>query len=80
MTPIYDIENSGKKYGGMKHKLMGSQSSHLDNWISNGNTYKTNVKKNCTDSLPLTKTHTITKMNDNISMNRTIAGPMNAGS
>jgi hypothetical protein len=45
MTPIYDIENSGKKYGGMKHKLMGSQSSHLDNWISNGNTYKTNDKE-----------------------------------
>jgi len=59
-------------------RLMGSQSPPpLDNWISNGNTYKTNGKEKlhrfaCTKK----KTHIRSqKMNDNISMNRT----MNAG-
>jgi len=43
-TMIFDVGNSGSVLGqaqtdgGIK-PLMGSQSSPLDNWISNGNTY-----------------------------------------
>jgi len=33
--------------------LMGSQPSHLENWISNGSTY---INKTCTDLLLLKKT------------------------
>ena len=42
-------------------RSMGSQTSSLDNWISNVNTY-------------INKPHTITKMKDNINMDSIIAG------
>ena len=54
--------------------LMGSHLSPLDNWISNGNAYiNKRFKKTYKDS-----PHTITKRNDNINMDSTIAGSMNA--
>jgi hypothetical protein len=59
---------------------MGSQSPHLDNWITNGNTYKTNDKEKLHRFAPTKQNTYDHKMNDNISMDRTISGPMNAGS
>ena len=59
--------------------LMGSQPSPLDNWISNGNIQmiiKTLHRFTSTQKRP----HTITKINDNMNMESTIAGLMNARS
>jgi len=61
-TTTYDVVNPvpslGKahKCGGV-YRLMGSQPSPLDNWISTSNTYyKQAIRKTCTDSLPIKKT------------------------
>jgi hypothetical protein len=73
------------------NRLMGPQTFPHDNWISNSNAYrkkerkkerkkyKQAIKKICKNSLPLKKTTCtcITKMNDNINMDSTIAGSMN---
>ena len=49
------------------------------NWISNSNTdmNKRLENKHCTASLLLKRPHTMTKMNDNISIDSTISGSMN---
>jgi hypothetical protein len=58
--------------------LMGSQSFPLDNSI--GNTYKNNEKPAQIRFHAKRPYNTITKMNDNINMESTIAGTMNARS
>jgi hypothetical protein len=49
------------------------------NWISNSNTdmNKRLENKHCTTSLLLKRPYTMTKMNDNISIDSTISGSMN---
>jgi hypothetical protein len=58
--------------------MTGYQPSPIDNWISNGNTYINNKEKKpaqiCFQSK---RPHTITKMNDNLTMDSTIARSMN---
>ena len=61
-TTRYDVRNPGLAWDRHKNitglnRLMRSQSSLLDNWISNSNTYihKTTIKTS-TDPLPLKKT------------------------
>ena len=57
--------------------------SPCDNWISNGNTYIINKlydNKNTQIHFHSNRPHTITKMNNNINMDSTIAGSMNARS
>ena len=60
--------------------LMGSQSSPLDNLISNGITYINKRYKPPQIRLHSKRPHTITKMNDNINMDSTISGSTNARS
>ena len=56
-------------------RLMGSQPSHLDNWIFNGNTYINKRLKNLHRfSSTQTRSHTIRTMNDDINMDIIIAG------
>jgi len=62
------------------NRLMGLQCSPFDNWISSGHTYISKWWKTYTDSFPLTKTTHYHKMNDNINMDNTISGSVNAGS
>ena len=64
------------KYGWVK-RCMRAKPSPLDNWTQSGNTYI------CTDSLLFNKPYTIkkkinNKKKDNIDMDSTIAGSMNA--
>ena len=56
-------------------RLMGSQPSHLDNWIFNGNTYINKRLKNLNIfSSTQTRSHTTRTMNDDINMDIIIAG------
>ena len=57
--------------------LMGSQPSPLDNWISNGNTDTNKWYKNLHRFASIKKNHTITKKNDNVNMDSTIARSVN---
>ena len=56
-------------------KLIGSQPSPIDNWISNGTTY---INKPPQIRFHLKRVYTITKIYDNIKMDDTIAVSMNA--
>ena len=64
------------------NRLMGSQPTNHDNWISNENTNINKRKKtNSTDSLSLEKDHILSqKTTNNINMGCTIAGSMIARS
>jgi hypothetical protein len=56
-------------------RVMGSQTSHLDNWIFNGNTYINKRLKNLNIfSSTQTRSHTTRTMNDDINMDIIIAG------
>jgi len=59
-------------------RLMRFQQSPLDNWISNAIHVCTNDKKPEQIRFYAKRPNTIAKMNDNINMDRTIAGSMNA--
>jgi hypothetical protein len=50
----------------------------MDNWIFNGNTYINDKKKPAQIRFHLKRPHIITKMNDNISKDSTIAESMHA--
>jgi hypothetical protein len=57
------------------NRLMGSQSSTFDNWVSNGNTY-INKRKKTADSLPKYRILS-QKIKDNTNMDCTKAELMN---
>ena len=86
MTHMYDVENPWTDLGETQKCDMWSQPSPLYDWVSNGNTYNVMYinkwKETCTKSLPPEKTTytctLITIMNDNINMDSTTAGWMNA--
>ena len=56
--------------------LMGSQPSPLDNWIFNSNTHLQTIKYLKRFAFTQ-KDQTLTKINDNINIDSTIAGPVN---
>ena len=63
------------------NRLMGSQLSHLDNWISNGNTYKKQTIKNMQRFASTLKDHILSQqMKNNINMDSTTVGLINARS
>ena len=58
-------------------QVTGSEAFPFDNWISSDNTY---INKPTQTRVHTKRPHTITKMNDNINMDSTIPGSMNARS
>jgi hypothetical protein len=58
-------------------QVMGSEPLPFDNWISNDNIY---INKPTQTGVHTKRPHAITKMNDNINMDSTIPGSMNARS
>ena len=80
----YDVGNPGPGLGQAKNvaglnQLMGYQPSPLDNWISSGNTDINNKEKNPAQiDFQSKRPHSITKMNDNLTMDSTIARSMNS--
>ena len=58
-------------------QVMGSEPFPFDNWISNDNRY---INKPTQTRVHKKRPHAIIKMNDNINMDSTIPGSMNARS
>jgi hypothetical protein len=58
-------------------QIMGIEPFSFDNWISNDNI---NINKPTQTRVPINRPHAITTMNDNINMDSTIPGSMNARS
>jgi hypothetical protein len=58
-------------------QVMGSEPLPFNNWISNDNIY---INKPTQTGVHTKRPHAITKMNDNINMDSTIPGSMNARS
>ena len=61
----------------MLDQVMGSEPFRFDNWISIDNRY---ISKPTQIRVHAKRPHAITKMNDNINMDNTIQGSMNARS
>ena len=62
------------------NRLLKIQPSPLDNWITNGNTYMNKRKRPAQIHLHSKRPHTITQMNDRLSLDSTITGSMKAHS
>ena len=62
------------------NRMLRIQPSPLDNWITNGNTYMNKRKRPAQIRLHSKRPHTITKMNDRLSLDSTITGSMKAHS
>ena len=75
----YDIGIQIQKYG-RTDQLMGSEPFTFDYSISSDNTYKQTIQHPTQTLFHKKRPHNITKMNDNINMDSTIPGLMNARS